>query len=97
MTHAQLIIRTVCRRLRLSESQLLSPLRHAKFVKARMIAILLLTRRSYTDQHIAWYLNRAKCTVTILRNKAMARLDADSDFARTYDKIKNAVDNGTDV
>lgn len=97
MTHAQLIIKTVCRRLRLRESQLLSPLRSAKFVKARMIAILLLARRSYTDQHIAWYLNRAKCTVTILRNKAMARLDADSDFARTYDKIKNAVDNGTDV
>ena len=95
MTIARHIIKTVCSRLGLRESKLLSPSRVSHLVRARMLVVLLLERRGYTDERIGWLLNRTRPTITVMRNKAHDELRIYAAFRSDYELIKNAVDNGT--
>lgn len=94
MNHAKHIISTVCRELDIRESLLLSASRRLNLVRARMIIVLLLERRGYTDEQSGWFLNRARATITVMRNKAHEELKIYPAFRQIYEQIKYAVDNG---
>lgn len=94
MNHAKQIITTVCRELDIREPQLLSASRQLHLVRARMITVLLLERRGYTDEQSGWFLNRARVTITVMRNKAHEELKIYPVFRQIYEQIKDTVDNG---
>ncbi|MBD5318701.1 MAG: hypothetical protein HDS09_05510 [Bacteroides sp.] len=89
---ARHIIKTVCDKLGITESKLLSANRTACLVKARMLVVLLLERRGYTDERIGWLLNRTRPTITVMRNNAHDELRIYAAFRSDYELIKNAVD-----
>lgn len=94
MTTAKKIIEAVCKESSLRESQLLSPSRIFPLVAARMLVILLLERRGYTDERIGWILNRARVTITSLRSKSHDELDTNPSFRHRYETLKQTTDNG---
>lgn len=97
MKEVRIIIDAVCKACSLRESQLLSSSRLLPLVLARMIVVLLLERRSYTDERIGWLLNRTRATITVMRHKAHDELESNPAFRRRYEIIKNDVDNATSI
>lgn len=97
MTNAKKIIEAVCKESSVRESQLLSASRVFPLVAARMLVILLMERRGYTDEKIGWILNRARVTITSLRVKSHDELDTNPSFRQRYEKIKHSLDNEQSV
>ena len=97
MKQARLILETVCHETGIRESQLLSSSRVYHLVVARMLVVLLLERRGFTDERISWILNRTRATITVMRHRAHDDLTYIRAFATRYEQIKNIIDNATSI
>lgn len=83
----------VCSEAGLTKRQLVSRCRIFPYVAARMLVILLLYREGYTDIRIAWFLDRARCTVTLQRRKAMDYAATNKNFNKRYQSLKQTIEN----
>lgn len=92
MLNPDIVLDAVCAESGLTRRQLRSASRLYRIVAARMLVMLLLYREGYHDSRIAFLLDRARCTVTLQRHRAMGYLATDKLFLKRYESLKQTIE-----